>query len=114
MLDSSSPRGYSITRGFVTRNAESLHHVFSTDYLLLTTDYADGFRVILLSFASKKVITNGYTLPSSNFARRSASLANSEMWTSPATPSSIEASAPCLLYLMTTALTFWSFLYFAL
>ena len=58
-------------------------------------DYAAGFSVILRSFGSKNVMMNGYTLPSSNFWRSSSSPENSEMWTSPATPSSIEASAPC-------------------
>src|SRR3989344_5617178 len=73
--------------------------------------YPTGLRVSRRSFGSKSVIVNGYTLPSSSLARNSSSPPNSEMCTKPATPSSIEASAPCLLYLMTTASTLSSFLY---
>ena len=55
---------------------------------------------------------NEYVFPSSNFSRRDISFPNSEICTSPAIPSSIEASAPCLLYLIITPFTLSSFLYF--
>src|SRR3989344_864814 len=79
-----------------------------TVFLCRIIVYCTGFSVIRRSFGSKNVMVNGYTLPSLSLLRSSSSEANSEMCTNPATPSSIEASAPCLLCLMTTASTCWS------
>ena len=69
-------------------------------------------KVIFCSFGSKNVIWNGYVFPSSSFSRRDSSEPNSEMCASPATPSSMDTSAPYWLNLITTPFTITPFLYF--
>ena len=73
--------------------------------------YLTNDKVILCSFGSKRVILNEYDFPRESASFNFLSSPNSETCTNPATPSSIETRAQCLLNLITTPFTVSSFLY---